>query len=166
MRQLKLKFRVTSGKCGVNHAPGFAPYPKRPLQRGEEGEVLEELEDAGADPRAVGVLAAEDLGSAAGGVEDVADACSPPGEEVDGLRPECVGEDNVALPAAVPAPDVEQHEGGVAGLGADTPAMSDPRPIFCSVGASSLPLGSNPCCVWNFCKAATVFESSLPEGSP
>src|SRR5579862_6442237 len=28
--------------------------------------------------------------------------------------------------------------------GAETPAISDPRPNFCSVGASSLPLGSMP----------------------
>ena len=31
---------------------------------------------------------------------------------------------------------------GITGLGAETPAMSDPSPSFCSVGASSLPVES------------------------
>ena len=57
-------------------------------------------------------------------------------------------------------------EFGTTGFGADTPAMSEPRPSFCSVGASSLPVASIPFADWNFCTAATVFESHLPLGSP
>ena len=33
---------------------------------------------------------------------------------------------------------------GGSGLGAETPAISDPNPIFCRLGASSFPLGSRP----------------------
>lgn len=55
---------------------------------------------------------------------------------------------------------------GTTGLGAETPAMSEPSPSFCSVGASSLPLASIPLADWNFSTAVTVFESHLPFGSP
>jgi hypothetical protein len=40
--------------------------------------------------------------------------------------------------------DVEQQLGEVTGLGAETPAISEPRPSFCRVAASSLPLESIP----------------------
>ena len=33
---------------------------------------------------------------------------------------------------------------GTIGLGAETPAISEPRPSFCKVGASSLPFASIP----------------------
>jgi hypothetical protein len=43
--------------------------------------------------------------------------------------------------------DAEQHDfpcAGVGALGAETPAMPDPRPSFCRLVASNLPLGSRP----------------------
>lgn len=43
--------------------------------------------------------------------------------------------------------EVEQHDlpcAGVGVLGAETPAMPDPRPSFCRLVASNLPLGSRP----------------------
>ena len=55
---------------------------------------------------------------------------------------------------------------GDLGFGAETPAMSEPSPSFCRVGASSLPFASMPFADWNFCTAATVFESHLPFGLP
>lgn len=48
---------------------------------------------------------------------------------------------------AVPFGEVEQHDfpcAGVGVLGAETPAMPDPRPSFCRLVASNLPLGSRP----------------------
>lgn len=57
-------------------------------------------------------------------------------------------------------------DGGVIGFGAETPAMSEPRPSFCRVGASSFPFASMPFADWNFCTAVTVLESHLPFGSP
>lgn len=59
-----------------------------------------------------------------------------------------------------------EQQPGTTGLGAETPAMSEPSPSFCSVGASSFPLASIPLADWNFSTAATVFESHLPFGSP
>ena len=50
--------------------------------------------------------------------------------------------------------------------GAETPAMSEPSPSFCSVAASSLPVDSMPWVDWNFCSASTVVASHLPLGSP
>lgn len=70
---------------------------------------------------------------------------------------------------AVPLGEVEQHDFPCAGIGcfgAETPAMPDPRPSFCRLVASSLPLGSRPLADWNFCIAATVLESHFPFGSP
>ena len=61
---------------------------------------------------------------------------------------------------------VIEQQFGTTGLGAETPAMSEPSPSFCSVGASSFPLASIPLADWNFSTAATVFESHLPFGSP
>lgn len=55
---------------------------------------------------------------------------------------------------------------GARGLGAETPAISDPSPSFCKLGASSFPEASMPFADWNFCIAATVLESHLPLGSP
>ena len=55
---------------------------------------------------------------------------------------------------------------GTTGLGAPTPAISEPRPSFWSVGASSFPVESRPFADWNFWIEATVPESSLPVGSP
>lgn len=56
--------------------------------------------------------------------------------------------------------------GGAAGLGASTPAVPEPRPSFCRLEASILPLELRPFSDWNFCMAATVFESHLPLGVP
>ena len=56
--------------------------------------------------------------------------------------------------------------GGAAGLGASTPAVPEPRPSFCRLVASILPLELRPFSDWNFCMAATVFESHLPLGEP
>ena len=55
---------------------------------------------------------------------------------------------------------------GVTGLGASTPAVPEPRPNFCRLGASSLPLSLRPLSDWNFCMAEMVFESHLPLGLP
>jgi len=70
-----------------------------------------------------------------------------------------------ALDVVAALPCAEQQL-GTTGLGAPTPAMSEPRPSFCSVGASSFPLESRPFADWNFSRAATMFESSFPFGSP
>jgi hypothetical protein len=51
-------------------------------------------------------------------------------------------------------------------LGADTPAMGEPKPSFCRLSASILPLGSSPLADWNFCMAPIVLESHLPLGWP
>jgi len=48
---------------------------------------------------------------------------------------------------ALPLGEAEQHDFpcvGVGCFGAETPAMPDPRPSFCRLVASSLPLGSRP----------------------
>ena len=55
---------------------------------------------------------------------------------------------------------------GVTGLGASTPAVPEPRPNFSRLVASILPLVLRPLSDWNFCMAATVFESHLPLGVP
>ena len=55
---------------------------------------------------------------------------------------------------------------GAMGLGASTPAVAEPRPSFCRLGASILPLELRPFSDWNFCMAETVFESHLPLGLP
>lgn len=52
------------------------------------------------------------------------------------------------------------------GLGAETPAVLEPRPSFWRLGALSLPLGSMPLSDWNFCMALMVLESHLPVGWP
>jgi len=59
-----------------------------------------------------------------------------------------------------------EQQFGTTGFGAETPAMSEPRPSFCSVGASSFPVESRPLADWNFSVAAIVSESHLPLGSP
>ena len=61
---------------------------------------------------------------------------------------------------------IEQQLGGATGLGAETPAISDPRPSLCNVGASSFPSAWMPFADWNFSTAATVLPSHLPFGSP
>jgi hypothetical protein len=68
----------------------------------------------------------------------------------------------LAAGAAVEA----EGPGGVRGFGAETPAMSEPKPSFWRLKASSLPVESRPFADWNFCMAATVFVSHLPFGSP
>jgi len=55
---------------------------------------------------------------------------------------------------------------GARGLGASTPAVPEPRPNFCRLGASILPLLLRPLSDWNFCMAEMVFESHLPLGLP
>ena len=54
----------------------------------------------------------------------------------------------------------------VTGLGASTPAVPEPRPNFCRLVASILPLLLRPLSDWNFCMAEMVFESHLPLGLP
>ena len=54
---------------------------------------------------------------------------------------------------------------GAGVLGAETPAISEPRPSFCRLTALILPLASSPFSDWNFCMALTVFKSHLPLGS-
>ena len=108
-------------------------------------EVLAAEDDAGAGASELGLLLAD--GSDAGfGVAAGADVAG-----------------------AVPLGEVEQHDfpcAGVGCFGAETPAMPDPRPSFCRLVASSLPVGSRPFADWNFCIAATVLESHFPFGSP
>jgi hypothetical protein len=55
---------------------------------------------------------------------------------------------------------------GAKALGASTPAVPEPSPSFCRLGASIFPLELRPLSDWNFCMAATVFESHLPLGAP
>ena len=55
---------------------------------------------------------------------------------------------------------------GATGLGASTPAVPEPSPNFCRLGASILPLELRPLSDWNFCIAPTVFKSHLPLGLP
>jgi hypothetical protein len=55
---------------------------------------------------------------------------------------------------------------GVTGLGASTPAVPEPRPNFCRLGASIFPLLLRPLSDWNFCMAEMVLESHLPLGLP
>ena len=55
---------------------------------------------------------------------------------------------------------------GGTGLGASTPAVPEPRPNFCRLGASILPLLLRPLSDWNFCMAEMVLESHLPVGLP
>src|SRR5579863_1279953 len=52
------------------------------------------------------------------------------------------------------------------GVGAATPAVCEPRPNFCRVRASSLPVGFKPCEAWNLRMASEVESSHLPFGSP
>src|SRR5262249_1436471 len=52
------------------------------------------------------------------------------------------------------------------GVGAATPAVCDPRPSFCKLSASSLPVGLSPCAAWNRRRAAAVSSSHLPLGIP
>src|SRR5437588_9280352 len=54
----------------------------------------------------------------------------------------------------------------IGGIGAATPAVCEPRLSFCSVGASSLPLGFRPWLAWNFLVASTVEPSHFPLGVP
>lgn len=92
----------------------------------------------------------------AAGVEDCAGSSA---ETAAGLLVVLAGCGDVEVDGAA------QHFGS-AGLGAETPAILEPRPSFCSVGASRLPVESRPLADWNFRVAAIVFESHLPVGSP
>ncbi len=58
------------------------------------------------------------------------------------------------------------EEEATGGIGAATPAVCEPRPSFCKVTASSLPLGFNPCPAWNFLMASPVELSHFPLGVP
>jgi hypothetical protein len=60
--------------------------------------------------------------------------------------------------------NLETAPGGV--CGAPAPAVVEPNPNFCNVGASSLPVGFNPREVWNFFTDATVESSHFPLGVP
>ena len=53
-----------------------------------------------------------------------------------------------------------------AGLGAETPAVLEPRPSFWRLEALILPEASMPLAAWNFCMAAMVLASHLPVGWP
>ena len=55
-------------------------------------------------------------------------------------------------------------EGGT--VGAETPAMAEPRPSFWRLRASSFPVDSRPFADWNFCMAAIVSGSHFEVGSP
>src|SRR5215468_4935733 len=52
------------------------------------------------------------------------------------------------------------------GVGAATPAVCEPKPSFCKLSASSLPVGLSPCAAWNRRRAAAVSSSHLPLGMP
>ena len=52
------------------------------------------------------------------------------------------------------------------GVGAAIPAVCEPSPSRCNVGASSLPLTFSPCDAWNLRIAAAVSSSHLPVGGP
>lgn len=54
----------------------------------------------------------------------------------------------------------------IGGIGAATPAVCEPKPNFCRVGASSFPDGLSPWPDWNFLIASTVESSHLPFGVP
>lgn len=77
-------------------------------------------------------------------------------------------EAEVVFVAGVAADDdvLAAELGGRIGFGASTPAVPEPRPSFCRLSASILPLELRPFSDWNFCMAATVFESHLPLGLP
>ena len=65
------------------------------------------------------------------------------GAGVGGAGADVVG----AVPFGEVEGEVEQHDFPCAGagvLGAETPAMPDPRPSFCRLVASNFPLGSRP----------------------
>src|SRR5712692_5258850 len=50
------------------------------------------------------------------------------------------------------------------GRGAARPAVTDPRPSFCRLKASSLPEGFRLCAAWKRFMASTVPASHLPVG--
>ena len=52
------------------------------------------------------------------------------------------------------------------GVGGFRPAVLEPRPSFCRLLASSLPLGLRLFSDWNFSRAETVVLSHLPLASP
>jgi len=52
------------------------------------------------------------------------------------------------------------------GVGAATPAISEPNPSRCKVGASNLPLGFSPWEAWKRRIAVVVASSHLPLGEP
>ena len=106
----------------------------------------------------------------AGAVAWLDDEFAPPGAEPEGKPEPELG----TFPDALPGP-VEFAGGvvlcgtvpaGTGGRGAETPAMSEPSPSFCKLGASSFPVASIPFADWNFCRAETVLASHLPFGSP
>jgi hypothetical protein len=63
---------------------------------------------------------------------------------VAGLRGALLEPDAEALTAECDDGVAEVVTDGDGGLGAETPAMSDPRPSFCRLGASILPVASIP----------------------
>jgi len=90
----------------------------------------------------------DDLVSELGaGADELAEATGPPVAAAEELG--CEAGVEVRLEGGV-AGAAEQQLGEVTGLGAETPAMPEPRPSFCSVGASSLPFASMPFADWNF----------------
>jgi hypothetical protein len=104
-----------------------------------------------------GVTAADQRWSLGAGAGEFGVGVTAEAVVVDGA----VGDDVVAAELAAAA-----GVAGATGLGASTPAVPEPRPSFWRLGASSLPLELRPLSDWNFCMAATVFESHLPLGAP
>jgi len=84
-------------------------------------------------------------------------------EVVEGVGEDCEG---AGFGASEGEGDIEQQLCGTIPFGEDTPAMSEPKPSFCSVSASSFPVVSNPFAAWNRCTASTVSGSIFPLDSP
>ena len=62
--------------------------------------------------------------------------------------------------------DVKRDTAPGGGVGAATPAVSEPNPSLCKVKASNRPVGFSPCDAWNVRIAAVVSSSHLPSGAP
>jgi len=71
-------------------------------------------------------------------LEDAADGC------VGGFGVDVAAQQLVAGVAGAGPAGLAEQQLGTTGFGAPTPAMSEPSPSFCRVGASSFPLASSP----------------------
>lgn len=100
------------------------------------------------------LTAEDDADAAPPELEPAAELAAADGSDADFDAAEAAGVAGVAGDAVageVPAGEAEQHDFPEAGLpeqqavlGAETPAMPEPRPSFCRLVASNLPLGSRP----------------------